>query len=106
MDNINALKEQYKDVHPGFGSYMECMSRTLLTGLASFTLAFAGTYIGQNLLKKNLPYKEKSFVIISSLVATAVSYRVTSVRTKACQAGWLAAEEKHTYFSESPNSKI
>ncbi|XP_046405994.1 transmembrane protein 141 [Ischnura elegans] len=105
MNNIKALKEQYKDVHPGFGSYMECMSRTLLTGLSSFTIAFAATYIGQSLSKRYLPYSKKSFVIFSSLFAAAVSYRVTSVRSKACQAGWMAAEEKHTYFTEKSTAK-
>ncbi|GFG38665.1 hypothetical protein Cfor_01683 [Coptotermes formosanus] len=38
MDNINALKKQQSDIHPGFGSYLECMTRALFTGVAAFTL--------------------------------------------------------------------
>jgi hypothetical protein len=33
MSGINRLKERYKDSHPGFGSYLECMTRAFLTGL-------------------------------------------------------------------------
>jgi hypothetical protein len=38
MNDIKKLKEQQKDKHPGFGSYLECMTRALFTGLAGFTL--------------------------------------------------------------------
>lgn len=33
MNDIKKLKEQQKDKHPGFGSYLECMTRALFTGL-------------------------------------------------------------------------
>lgn len=99
MNNNNELISQYKDAFPAFGSYMECMSRTLMTGLASFSLAFGGTYITQHLTEKYLPYSRKSHIIVSSLVACAVAYQVTSVRAKACQDGWMAAEDKHTYLN-------
>lgn len=32
------LQDQQRDIHPGFDSYLECMTRAQLTGLASFTL--------------------------------------------------------------------
>lgn len=38
MNNIKLVKEQQKDKHPGFSSYLECMTRALFTGLAGFTL--------------------------------------------------------------------
>lgn len=38
MNNNNDVIKQYKEAFPAFGSYMECMSRTFLTGLASFSL--------------------------------------------------------------------
>jgi hypothetical protein len=38
MENINELKKQQSDIHPGFGSYLECMTRALFTGVAAFTL--------------------------------------------------------------------
>ena len=38
MNDIKRLKEQQKDKHPGFSSYLECMTRTLFSGLATFAL--------------------------------------------------------------------
>lgn len=38
MENVNELKKQQSEIHPGFGSYLECMTRALFTGLAAFTL--------------------------------------------------------------------
>lgn len=38
MNNNNEVISQYKEAFPAFGSYMECMSRTFMTGLASFSL--------------------------------------------------------------------
>lgn len=38
---------------------------------------------------------------MSSFVAVVVGFQVTSVRARSCQAAWLAAEEKHTYFTEN-----
>lgn len=101
MENVNELKKQQSEIHPGFGSYLECMTRALFTGLASFTLAFSGSFIGQSLLKKHLPYGKNSHILISGLLAAGVSYQVTTHRTKCCQAAWMAAEDKHTYFKQS-----
>ena len=38
MNNVNELKSRYNQIYPAFGSYTECMSRTLLTGLSSSVL--------------------------------------------------------------------
>jgi hypothetical protein len=38
MENINDMKKQQSEIHPGFESYLECMTRALFTGLAAFTL--------------------------------------------------------------------
>ncbi|KAK4323140.1 hypothetical protein Pmani_006142 [Petrolisthes manimaculis] len=78
---------------------MECMSRTIFTGLASLSLAFGGTYVIQHLADKHLPYSRKLHIVVSSVVACGVAYQVTAVRARACQAGWMAAEDKHTYLN-------
>lgn len=104
MNDIRRLKEQQRDKHPGFGSYLECMTRSLFTGLATFTLGFSGTYFLQKLLSKRLPYPQKTGILISTLVATGASYKVTSDRTKSCQAGWMAAEGKFTALSNDDDS--
>lgn len=72
-------------------------------------LAFGGTYITQHLLDKRLPYSRKYHIILSSLVACGVAYKVTSERAKSCQAGWMAAEDKHTFLnpvSERPKPSL
>ncbi|XP_066996843.2 transmembrane protein 141 [Anabrus simplex] len=100
MNDIKRLKEEQKDIHPGFGSYLECMTRTLGIGVATFCVAFSGTYIGQRLMKKHLPYGHNIFILISSIVAVGASYQYTASRTKNCQAVWMAAEDKWTYLKE------
>nr|CAD7197506.1 unnamed protein product [Timema douglasi] len=101
MNDINQLKKDQSEKHPAFGSYLECMTRTLFTGLAAFTLTFSGTFLAQSLAKKVVPYSRSGYVLVSTCLATAVSYQTTSQRTKACQAAWMAAEDKHTYLTQS-----
>lgn len=36
MNDINALKNQQREKHPGFDSYLECMTRSLFSGLTTF----------------------------------------------------------------------
>lgn len=38
MNDIRRLKEQQREKHPGFAPYLECMTRSLFTGLATFCL--------------------------------------------------------------------
>lgn len=101
------LIEVYGDEHPAFGSYLECMTRSYFTGLAAFTLAFSSTYLAQNLLKKHLPYSSKFFILVSCTVGVVCSYKISRKRTSVCQAAWMAAEDKSTYFTQSEwqNSK-
>lgn len=101
------LIELYGDEHPAFGSYLECMTRGYFTGLAAFSLTFSGTYLAQNLLKKHMPYSSKFFILVSSAVGAVCSYKISTKRTLVCQAAWMAAEDKSTYFTqiEGQNSK-
>ncbi|KAK7864881.1 hypothetical protein R5R35_001973 [Gryllus longicercus] len=106
MNDVRKLKEQYKDEHPAFGSYLECMTRTLFGGLAAFTLAFSSAYFAQKGLRKYLPYNDKNFILVSTAVSTGITYFLTSRATKNCQAGWMAAEDKVTYLSDhTPEQK-
>lgn len=57
---------------------------------------FSGTYFTQKLLANRLPYTRKFYIVFSAAFATVAAYKVTSDRTKTCQAAWLAAEDKHT----------
>ena len=38
MNDIKVLKDQQRDIHPGFDGYLECMTRAQFTGLATFSL--------------------------------------------------------------------
>lgn len=100
MNDIKLLKDQQREIHPGFDSYMECMSRSLFTGLATFWLGFSGCYFTQKIIQKKLTYPRQWNILISSLVAVGLSYKVTADRTKSCQAAWMAAEDKHTILKE------
>lgn len=39
MNNIKQLKDSQREAHPGFDSYLECMTRSLFTGLSAFVLS-------------------------------------------------------------------
>ncbi|KAB7501974.1 hypothetical protein Anas_01240 [Armadillidium nasatum] len=60
---------------------------------------FGGAFFTQHLLFKHLPYGVKGNIAVSSFVAVAVSYRVTTIRTNSCQQAWMAAEDKHTFLN-------
>lgn len=97
MNDIKRLKEQQKDKHPGFSSYLECMTRALFTGLATFALGFSGLHFTQKLLEHRLPYdRTKVGVLISAGISVAATYKVTSDRTHDCQQQWIESEKNLT----------
>lgn len=119
MSDTRRLKDQYREKHPGFENYLECMTRAFLAGLSGFTLGlclssvnlfrnsiptisagFASVYFSQKLVQRRYPYPLKYSILISTLVGTTASYKITSDRTKSCQSGWLAAEDKHTALDQ------
>lgn len=79
------LQSAYRDSHPGFSSYLDCMTRTLLTGFASAALSFSISYIGQTLLHPRFPTNKNNRILTSAVVALVVSYQVTVTRAKVCQ---------------------
>lgn len=79
------LKNTYRDSHPGFSSYIDCMTRTLLTGVASCALTGSVCYIGQTLLFKYIPTSKNNRFLTSSVVALLVAYQVTKSKAKVCQ---------------------
>ncbi|CAD6991682.1 unnamed protein product [Ceratitis capitata] len=100
MNDIKRLKDQQRDKHPGFDSYLNCMTRALFTGLASFCLTFSGCYFTQKVIRTKIVYPLQYSVLVSAIVATGVSYKTTTTRTKACQAAWMAEEDAHTVLQE------
>ncbi|XP_018803713.1 PREDICTED: uncharacterized protein LOC108978073 [Bactrocera latifrons] len=100
MNDIKRLKDQQRDKHPGFDSYINCMTRALFSGLASFCLTFSGSYFAQKVVRTKINYPIQYSVLVSALAAISVSYMTTTTRTKACQASWMAAEDKHSVLKE------
>ncbi|EDW34236.1 GL22141 [Drosophila persimilis] len=100
MNDIKQLKDQQRDKHPGFDAYLDCMTRSLFTGLATFCLGFSGTYFAQKIIQSKIRYPAKYNILVASLVATGISYQTTSSRTRSCQAAWMAFEDKHTILKE------
>ncbi|XP_055377417.1 transmembrane protein 141 [Condylostylus longicornis] len=101
MNDIKQLKNQQREKHPGFDSYLDCMTRSLFTGLASFCLGFSGSYFAQKIIFAKLKYPLRFNILFSSGIATVLAYKITSERTKSCQAAWMAAENKHTILQEN-----
>lgn len=123
MNDIKRLKDQQREKHPGFDAYMECMTRSLFTGLASFCLGefsvlalhlncissifyfvlkgFSGLYFVQKIIQTKIRYPLQYNILASTVTATIVAYEVTSKRTKSCQAAWMATENKHTVLKEN-----
>lgn len=101
---MNTRKErliaEHGDDHPGLGSYLECMSRAYLTGVATFTIVFSTAYLAQNLVKYKLNYPSKFFILTSSAFGVISSFVSVKSRSAVCQSAWLAAEDKVTYFTE------
>ncbi|XP_039961179.1 transmembrane protein 141 [Bactrocera neohumeralis] len=100
MNDIKRLKDQQRDKHPGFDAYLNCMTRALFSGLASFCLTFSGSYFTQKVVRTKIYYPIQYSVLVSALAAIGVSYMTTTTRTKACQAAWMAAEDKHSVLKE------
>lgn len=67
--------------------------------MPSTSAAFACVYLPQTLLKKRLPYGVGPKILSTTIAASAAAYYITTEKTKLCQAAWLAAEDKHTYFT-------
>lgn len=115
MIDIRQVKEQQKDIHPGFGSYLECMTRGLFTGLSGFCLckflslnplkqklflnkfsAFSAVYWAQKIGKNYLPYPKKFNILVCCVTGTIVAFKISKDRSQACGSAWMAAEDKYT----------
>ncbi|XP_015928116.1 transmembrane protein 141 [Parasteatoda tepidariorum] len=100
MDDFKKVKETYSQKFKGFGSYTECMTRGLFTGLSSFALSFSAMYFTQVLLKRHLPYEQKYFLLLPSIASTIIAWKVTSERAKLCQDAWVSSEAQYTSYDK------
>lgn len=112
MNDINQLKNQQRQKHPGFDSYLECMTRGLFAGLTTFAFGnvnkkarrktfnngiiitgFSGFYFLQKLTAKRLPYSDKYYILIAGVISAGAAYSVTKSKTYVCQTAWVEAEK-------------
>lgn len=125
MSSIRNLKDRYRDDHPGFENYLDCMVRSRFSGLSafalglftkwnikyfhfvsftsmlsSFSLGFASIYFSQKLVHKRFPLKIQTTVLLSLGFGTLVAYKISSDRSYGCQKAWLAAEDKYTALNQ------
>lgn len=90
MNNINQLKADQRGKHPEFDSYLEYIIRALFTGLATFSLGYAGLHLSQKIFARYLPYNTKTVgILVSSMVSVAGTYKVTADRTLNCLITWV-----------------
>lgn len=90
--------EEYKEQYPNIESYAQCQSTAFVSGIVALILGGGGTYVGQELLHKSMPWTRKAFIFPAIIVGTIVSYKVTRRKTTACQEMWMALEEKQTFL--------
>lgn len=64
MNDIKRLKDQQRDKHPGFDSYLNCMTRALFSGLASFCLSKFNFLKRYQLHNFEINYNNKCFFFL------------------------------------------
>jgi len=93
------VAEDYKEEYPGLPTYLQCQSSAFMFGSAALAVGGTGTYFAQELFKAYLPWKKKAFILPSIVVGSVLSYRITRLKTTACQEMWIALEDKRTYLT-------
>lgn len=77
MNDINALKLQQRDKHPGFNSYLECMTRGLFSGLTTFAF---GEINFEPLLERELNYIHLYFRFQWLLLCSEITHKTAPIQ--------------------------
>jgi len=96
---MGTVAEDYKDEYPGLPMYLKCQSNAFVSGTIALFMAGTGTYFAQDMISKFLPWTKKAFILPSIAVGSVVSYKITRLKTLACQEMWIALEDKRTYLT-------
>jgi len=98
------IADRWGEVYPGINDYMNCISRAYMHGVASFAIVFPSAYALQRLTAHRHPITANGSILVSALLASVVTFKVSKDRVAACNQAWCAAEEKHTYFNPLPEA--
>lgn len=96
---MGTVAEDYKEEYPGLPTYLQCQSSAFVSGTIALFMAGTGTYFAQDMISRFLPWTKKAFILPSIAVGSVVSYKITRMKTTACQEMWIALEDKRTYLT-------
>jgi len=98
-NRMGTVAEDYKEEYPGLPSYLKCQSSAFVAGTFALLMGGFGTFFTQELVAKYLPWSRKSFLLPALAVGSFASYKVTRLKTTACQEMWIAMEDGRTYLT-------
>lgn len=88
------LKEHFENDRPGFGSYLDCITRSYGTGLGVLTFTFALVHITQQIVSVRFPAVKRTHLAVSTLAGTTASYLAAKNKVRACQESWALWQEQ------------
>jgi len=98
-NRMGTVAEDYKEEYPGLPTYLQCQSSAFVAGTMALATGGVGTYFAQELVKNYLPWTKKSFILPAIAVGSVLSYKITRIKTTACQEMWIAMEDRRTYLT-------
>ncbi|XP_021482408.1 transmembrane protein 141 [Meriones unguiculatus] len=78
--------------HPGLGEYAACQSNAFMKGVFTFVTGTGVTFILQMFIKRKFPYPVQWSFLLSAVVGSVASYRVTRMESQKCSDLWLFLE--------------
>lgn len=89
-----ALKDHYEDGRPGFGQYLDCITRSYGTGLGAFTIAFAAAHVLQQIAARRFPSLDRARLAASTVAGSLASYAAAKDRVRECRDSWAAWQQR------------
>lgn len=87
------LKERYESERPGFGSYLDCITRSYGTGLGVLTFTFAVLHVAQQIVGKRFPGVKRTHIAVSTVGGTTASYFSAKDQVRECRDSWARWQE-------------
>ncbi|XP_052037817.1 transmembrane protein 141 isoform X2 [Apodemus sylvaticus] len=78
--------------HPGLEEYAACQSNAFMKGVFTFVTGTGATFGLQMFLKRKFPYPTQWSFLVSAVVGSVTSYRVTRMECQKCSNLWLFLE--------------
>lgn len=88
------LKEHFEDERPGFGAYLDCITRSYGTGVGVFAFTFAALHVTQQIVSKRFPHVKRTHVAVSTVAGTVASYLAAKDKVRECRDSWAAWQER------------